>query len=261
MTVASWSSDFDRLTRAWQRLTHAGQTPIPLEEWTDQIDRMQETMRDLQDRGRWAAGPHDLMSIVGLNRWELAHSAAIAWLCTPDAGHGLGTRFLDALIAATGDPVITSGPVTTTLEEGRVVVLPGGEEVTPVDDAAMDDAYEELGEELHDLPTGLVTRADVVVRGADWTLVVEVKVDATEGRNQAHRLYEGWKDDPGSRFLFLTRHGQSPNSIPEDLKQQWTPLRWRDLRNTLEQLAGNADPHAVAHNALTDYLMTLRTTF
>jgi hypothetical protein len=253
-----WDTQFEALAAEWSALSEPVIDPVELMAWNEQVMAMQAQMDHLRDTGRWAAGPHDLMSIVGLNRWELAHSAAIAWLCTPDAGHGLGSSFLRALIERTGDPVSLAGPVTTVLEEGRDVLLPRDGTYGDLPTVATS-----IEPDADDLPHSVLwpTRADVVVRGPGWTLVIEVKVDAVEGISQARRLYEGWKDDPDARFLFLTRSGRPPQSMPEHLRGIWACMAWRDLRLTLEGLAATSNATAIARPALLDYLRTLRTTF
>lgn len=54
------------------------------------------------------------------------------------------------------------------------------------------------------------SRADVVVRGPFWSIVLEVKVDAGEGDGQCQRLFDDWSEDPDPRFVFLTRTGYHP---------------------------------------------------
>ena len=185
---------------------------------------MRDEMLSLRNQGKWAQGPHDLLSIVGLNRWELAHSAALAWLCTPDAAHGLGSAFLEALVAFTGDPVPMTGIVEARTEVSRAEA-----------------------------------RADVIVEGPEWALVIEVKVDATEQLRQAQRLFNDWNEDGDVRFIFLTRRGTPPLSVDVGTPSAWTPVSWRAVRSILDSLAtetaGSAQP------ALREYLQTLKSTF
>jgi hypothetical protein len=39
------------------------------------------------------------LTVRRLHRRELAQSAALAWVCDPEARHGLGDRFLRAVLA------------------------------------------------------------------------------------------------------------------------------------------------------------------
>jgi hypothetical protein len=53
----------------------------------------------LQQQGRWTRGAADLMTICGLHRKELAHSAALRWLCDPHCRHGLTTACRSGALA------------------------------------------------------------------------------------------------------------------------------------------------------------------
>lgn len=195
-----------------------------LGEWDEVFKALEAETENLKRRGQWAEGPHDLLSIVGLNRWELAHSAALAWLCNPYAGHGLGDRFLRSLIACTGDPVALEGLVVCATEVSRAR-----------------------------------SRADVVVQGKDWTLIIEVKVDAIEGTDQAQRLFDDWVDDDDVRFIFLTRHGLGPRTADSETASRWAPLAWRSVLGMLAALT--PDEKAPAQVASSEYLRTLKATF
>lgn len=222
MTSTDWATQFAALSALW-RETIAPQ-PVPVEAWTVEMARLEAEMDRLRRRGQWARGPYDLLSIVGLGSWELAHSAALGWLCDPDGSHGLASAMPAYLLGLCGGS-FESGPVQVALEEAR------------------DN-----------------TRADVVVRGSDWTLVIEVKVDAIEGPRQAERLHHHWQDEPGVHFLFLTRAGQPPKTAAESLPY-WTPLSWSNLTRTLLALAEDIPSTAVGRPAVDQYLKTLQHLF
>lgn len=195
-------------------------------DWAPRVVSMRERMQDLARAGRWASGPHDLLSVVGLNRWELAHSAALGWLCNPNASHGLGSAFLDGLVARTGKAVDVTGPIVCRTEVARAD-----------------------------------SRADVVVEGPGWVLVIEVKVDAGEQPRQAQRLYEDWFEDSDARFIFLTRHDLPPATACLASRDHWTVVSWRTVRGLLTSLAASGQPSAHGRPALTEYLRTLESTF
>src|SRR3954454_6455055 len=52
----------------------------------------------LVDAGRWMSGPGDILSVLGRQRDELAHSRVIGWLLVPTNRHGLGRTFLTVLL-------------------------------------------------------------------------------------------------------------------------------------------------------------------
>ena len=62
--------------------------------------------------------PFNVCTVLGLARQELRHSDLLAYLLNPQADHGLGDRFLRAIIkqAAPGDPVaLEAGKLTLEL--------------------------------------------------------------------------------------------------------------------------------------------------
>lgn len=223
---AGWTVALRDLNSRWSAIQPAPVDALTLEVWSAGVTRMTEQMNGLRREGRWSRGPDDLLSIVGLQRWELAHSSALAWLCDPYAAHGLGSTFLDKLIALSGPALKTDELVETAVEVSRAE-----------------------------------SRADVIIRGSDWTLIIEVKVDASEGPRQAERLYSDWVEEGDSRFLFLTRRGVPPTSATGIAQQVWVPVSWGFVRSTLRGLISTAAPNARGRDALQQYAMTLESTF
>ena len=78
------------------------------------------------------------------------------------------------------------------------------------------------------------SRADLVVRGSSWTIVVEAKVDAGEGEIQASRLETDWPE--ADRLVFLTVAGRRKPRTATD-PDRWTALGWRWLESTVSRLA------------------------
>lgn len=199
-----------------------------IHEWHGALAGMQTEMRESQLAGLWVRGGTDLLTIVGLNRWELAHSSALAWLLDPFGSHQLGAEFLISFAAKVGAPIDANERVEVRVEESRTTKL------------------------------GQVTRADVVVAGETWTLLIEVKVDAIEGPRQAARLYECWSVDPCPSFVFLTRTGEPPGTVDDDCRDAWVPVTWRWMAQELEAVvATREDPM----RALSEYAGTLKGMF
>jgi hypothetical protein len=99
------------------------------------------------------------------------------------------------------------------------------------------------------------TRADIVVEGPSWTVVIEAKVDALEQDRQGARLSELW---PGATYVFLTRTGGPMNSAGDE---PWITIRWRDLLTAIRRAFAGTDlpdgrsPGAArARRAFDDYL-------
>lgn len=238
MESQCWEPDFDDLESEWATLVSPPARPVDLTAWTARLIGVDPAPQYLVDQQLWAVGPHDLLHVVGLNRWERAHAAALAWLCKPYAGHGLGGSLLDALLSRTGIPVSLGGPVRVVLDESRLVRLANDESAAPRN-----------------------TNADIVVRGSGWALVIELRIDAADSGDHASRLVEGWRDEPNVRFLWLSRTGATPLQVLEQHDNIWSTLTWSDLSEEVEVLATVAGPSAPARHAMLDYLRTLRSTF
>lgn|GEM_PF-4838098 len=170
------------------------------------------------DAGLWVSGPADMLSVLGRQRDELAHSRMIAWLLTPTARHGLGRRFLRALFDHIwpSEELMTSGVVQVNTETTR-------------------SAADEMGL-LRE------ARADIVVVGEDVTVVIENKVDAGEGLDQCERLYWSWADQPTEvRWLFLSPTGRPPVTATSPAAlAAWRTLGYADLEQLLRSTLSGA---------------------
>lgn len=204
-----WEADLTRLEVEWSSYADPPEVSAGVPStWAAEIASMAADQQRLELAGAWLSGPRDLLSIVGLQRWERAHSAALRWLLDPAGGHGLGARLLDRLLGRLGlAPSDPSQPVRVTIEED------GG--------------------------TALV---DVLVRSESWTLVIEVKIDAVEQRQQAYRLWNDWHGHPMARFVYLTPSGRPTTTHESDECQAaWWTVRWRDVLEDLAEALGSVE--------------------
>lgn len=226
-----WAGDFERAVAAWPRVGHDDpvNAEAGTENWAADFDRMVRTQRALLSQGAWLAGPNDLLGIVQLHRWERAHSAALGWLLDPVGAHGLGAAMLRSFLQATH--------------------LSGSEVQEPV--------------EVVLEANGGSAFADVLVRSRNWTLVVEVKIDAVEQKEQAMRLWSDWRDEVSPTFVYLTPSGRGTTThVTEECREAWIPMRWRDVAKHLN--AALASPEAVTArgtDAARQYAMTLQSLF
>jgi hypothetical protein len=121
------------------------------------VDVLRQLESQLVAEGRWAAGPFTMFEVLGLTRHELANCRMLGWLLDPLAPHGLGTRSLQRFLAhlnelAGEDRLPTEATVARTTivrEEARSS-----------------------------------TRADLILYGVGWTVVIEAKVGAGEQPEQ-----------------------------------------------------------------------------
>lgn len=186
------------------------------------------------DAGHWVSGPADLLSVLGRQRDELAHSRVIAWLLTPTGRHGLGRQFLRAVLDHVwpGEGLLQSDLVTVVTESTR---------------SAADE-----GADLRE------ARADIVVIGREATIVIENKVDAGEGFEQCERLYWSWADRPTeTRWLFLSPNGRQPMTLStRQARAAWRSLSYGDLGRLLDKTlavaggAADAAGRSTAHQYL-----------
>ncbi|MEA2677610.1 MAG: hypothetical protein QOJ81_1751 [Chloroflexota bacterium] len=196
--------------------------------------RVKQNADAIINAGRWVSGPPDMMSVLGRQRDELAHSRMIAWLLTPTGRHGLGRSLLRTMLDHVwpGEGLLQSDLVAVETESTRSAA----------------DEVAELRE----------ARADIVVIGQEATIVIENKVDAGEGFEQCERLYWSWADRPTeTRWLFLSPNGRQPVTLTStQAKTAWRSLSYGDLgrllTKALAEARDGADPmgRSTAHQYL-----------
>jgi PD-(D/E)XK nuclease superfamily len=222
---------FDLVKAEWLAIT---ELPPP------DLDRFAAMKREADaiiDAGRWVSGPSDLLSVLGRQRDELVHSRMIGWLLTPTGRHGLGRRFLRALLDHVwpSEQLLQSGVVTVDLEETR-------------------SAADEIGS-LRE------ARADIVVLGEDATIVIENKVDAGEGVEQCERLYWSWADRPTeTRWLFLSPTGRPPVTAHSTAaRAAWRALSYGDLHRLLQGAIDDAveDANSIGRSTVRQYIAAI----
>lgn len=168
--------------------------------WSDEIGL-------LARQGQWLPGPTAALEVLGQTGSERAHQAYIAWLLDPAGSHGLGTRLLVNMLGH--------------LFAGEVA--PPGLAVTQV-----------RSEDVRSQ-----SRADIVVRMTDRTLVIELKVHSGEGDEQTRRLADDHSGSPDPLFVFLTLNGDRP------LDGRFQPMRLGQLAICLRAALEDApEPHS-----------------
>jgi hypothetical protein len=193
--------------------------------------RRLDELRTLETRlvadGLWTAGPATMYEVLRLTGHELANCRMLAWLFDPLAPHGLGTqllhRFLTHLNEAAGNGELPTGAA---LARTRVVL-----------------------EETRDR-----ARADLVLYGTGWTVVIEAKLAADEQPDQGVRLAAGW---PDATYVFLTRRGRAMRTAGDE---HWLTISWPQVRQMVRETLDQAPPPAIgatvaARAAVRDYLI------
>jgi hypothetical protein len=177
--------------------------------------------------GLWRQGPSDLLGLIGRGRRETYHSALIAWLLTPTGGHGLGTRLLSTVLLQLF-PSKTFSSLSSASVECEVY--------RPNPD----------------------TRADIIVWGSSFTLIIENKIDAGEQANQCDRIYGHFSKEKNAHFCFLTPSGHPPTT---DTSKQFKCLSYISLRSLLEAALEALESNAPGRATASNYLQTLRREF
>jgi hypothetical protein len=224
------SERFDEVRDEWRAIT---ELPVPSAGRFEQVKREAD---ELINAGKWTSGPADMLSVLGRQRDELAHSRLIGWLLVPTGRHGLGRSFLNAFVDAVW-------PEETLMRSGAVTVE------TEVTGAALDDE-------------GRVreARADIVLRGDGVTVLIENKLDAGEQPDQCERLFWAWAADPGdNRWLFLTLTGRAPvTATSPAARAAWRTMSYAQLRAVVEVVLGQSSSSTGTGRATAvQYLTTL----
>jgi hypothetical protein len=218
--VAGWALRYDVAASEWRGLIageEAGAAAL-VDRWRDTFDEAEQEQRRLAAAGLWLGGPPTLLAAIGQEYREVAMTAALGWLLRPDGQHGLGRAVLDRLGAAVGVDVV--GTVRVVLEEVR-----------------------------HD------TRADLVVYGSGWTLVVEAKTFSSERPRQLDRIHELWAREAAPTFVFLTRGERQPVTAVESA-DLWHNRTWRQVAAFIRAAVAKTDAAAIAPG-VHDYVTTL----
>lgn len=185
----------------------------------------------LISEGRWTAGPATLFGALRLTNNEVLNCRVLAWLLDPMAPHGLGATVLSSLLDYLSPRTDEVLPTT-----------PGGVERAVIDTEVLRDN----------------SRADLVIVGSGWTIIVEAKLGAFEQPAQGQRLAADW---PDAVYVFLTRAGAPMRTTGQS---EWAPMRWTDMRGLVRAaLAAASDPRtaamATARAAVRDYLIATGT--
>ena len=240
MDVTYNESKYKQLTREWALVKSEIHEKRRKEvhgkcvEWEHTLSIMLQEQDDLVKRGRWIRGPTDLLSIINRSRREVSHSAFIAWLLNPTAPHCSGYNFLKAFIY-TADNSIASDilddysvtSVETEVERGN-------------------------------------RRADIVVFGDSFNIVIENKIDADEDTDQCEDLFNLFsRDDKETLFIFLTPWGKKPLSVSPEVQSKYRLVSYRDLKRITQSLMDEVidEQLSPARNSIQNYIETLKREF
>lgn len=202
-----------------------------LDEWRESMTQMIARQDGLVAGGKWLSGPSDLLGVAGVARNEMAHTRMLAWLLDPRGRHRLGDAVLQSLVHHVAAPAEVPSPLV--VRSVHVSHWCNGRE------------------------------ADIVVFGRDFTLVVEVKVDAPEQEKQCDDLYANYRGKPGPLFLFLTPGGWFPYTATGSARQAFKTATWKQVREMIESALENREAGLAGPGAAipAEYAITLKEHF
>lgn len=187
--LAVWVSRYWEMSDEWHRLY---ETSDSVDEWERSLARMRLEVADLRATDQWHSGGRTLLRALDLHHSELHLCRGLAWLLNPGAWHGLGTSFLEALLADLSLPLDGADRAIVAVEETRSD-----------------------------------TRADVIVRTPGTTLILEAKVFAREQPSQCDRLAREWANESPT-LVYLTLDGRAPATAVR-AGAAWQAMTWRHV--------------------------------
>lgn len=233
-----WEDKFGVMEREWKDIRRQKESR-DLRQWETQLAEMSDEYESLVGRGLWVSGPEDILSIIGRAEDERTHSRILAWLLTPTGRHGLGNRALTRLL------------MHYDVQHGAVDEAEVGIGTKDADHLyEVECSYWRNGRE-----------ADIYARGEDFSLVIEMKVNAAESTAQLTDLHANFNTE-GARFLFLTRDGGKPTTATGDAQRDFETISWPQIRCMIEAALVDRVPQKGAAVAVVEnYVMTLKERF
>lgn len=191
------------------------QTNHDLAAWAAFFQQCGHAYKALQSEGRLL----NIWDVCGMKRDEMRNSAVLAWLLDCHGSHGQGRNFLDLLLAA--------------LPANRPVGFPDNQDIPPSYRTKVESSSYNDEEELNE--PGRQSRVDIEIKGADFLLIIEVKIKAQETGNQLRRYLKILEASRCrlSGLIFLTPEGRPPQD--EDIRSQVVSLSWESLAKSFRK--------------------------
>jgi hypothetical protein len=168
------------------------------------VAQLHAQMAELEEAGLWRRQYYfNFFDVIERTRCEHAHSNVLAWLLDPTRAHGLTDTFLRGFVKAVFHEDL--GETTDVVVKREYGIWPG--------------------------------YCDIVIwRRADWVLVIENKIDSTQGKDQLHKYAQYWRPRFHKRYLvFLNPNGEQPNC------SDFAFVSYDAVRRVLADLHGNEE--------------------
>lgn len=192
----------------WEQKTEKNTININSVQLADFFINLSETLRSVQHQSLF----FDPWEIAGVKRKEVRHTAILAWLLDPSESHGFGRLPLQSLLQSIQKCGRDDIP-TNFNHYCRVKV-----ETNPAGDNT--------------------NRVDIEIDADNFFLLIEVKIDAYEQKDQISRYCQDASMQALLRpwaVVFLTPHGGKPLTDGSEFKTEDVPcLSWRRLGSAME---------------------------
>lgn len=165
--------------------------------------KLAAAVSEAKSKGQWRKEHFNLFEVLGYpnSRLEQIHSNVLAWLFNPCEAHGCGVRFLKEFMERFFQRQVLGEDGITVQRE-----------------------HQENG-----------NRPDIIVRGPNWNLVVENKIDSAEGEKQSIRYVDHWRSSRNTSFAWITPTGWAPEAL------EFVPISYRHIHQVLHDLKVKAD--------------------
>lgn len=166
-------------------------TQLTPESLTSMLTALDAPFSALRASGAWI----DVWGLAGIGQDEVKNTRVLSWLLDAKGSHGMGSVFLEALLAASTSKGKVQSPVQHYFSNRT--------SVSPVENYAVRNevSYGESGE----------NRLDIEIEGRHFYLVVEVKINASEGNAQLQRYVQDAQRRCRERpwaLIYLTRNSK-----------------------------------------------------
>ena len=191
-----------------------------IKEFEISFNNLISRIKDKKEKGIWRKTYFNLFEIFGNQWYEDPHSNLLAWLLNPEETHGLGNVFLEKFIENISDIKLPFDQIKVVRENQK-----GGD------------------------------RPDIEVKGNNWWLIIENKINSSENNSQTLRYAKRWgkkgKIDENVFLVYLSPNGKAP------LSPDFHSVSYREIRELLESMQFHGDSDFLIRNFINHIFIDL----
>ena len=179
----------------------------------------------------------NIFDMLGQNTRELTHSAFIAQLLNPRAGHGMNTRFLELFLETLNSNSRGYGWLNFNLEGTEVEI------------------EKDFGVKQGKGPDAVGGRIDIYLRNKKGeVIVIENKIYATDQEDQLQRYRNSTGES--SHILYLTLDGHTPRNTPINVFYRIISYK-EEILDWLKKCHEKCTEHKNLHSVISQYMSTI----